>query len=90
MPTKTHDHRDADALHRLLDSVDDTREIVVRDARDADDALRGAWVSAREDARDAWAAWSAAPSPILWAVYLAARDREDAAVAAREHEHEYV
>ncbi|MCK9250263.1 MAG: hypothetical protein M0P31_14960 [Solirubrobacteraceae bacterium] len=87
MPTTTNDRPDINALHALLDSVADTHEIVVRDARYADDALHGAWASAREDARDAWAAWSAEPGPVRWAVYVAARDREDAAVAACAHEH---
>ncbi len=70
-------------LHRLLDSVADTREIVVR-RTDADDALLAAWEDARDDAIEAWTAWVAAGAgrADAWAVYVAARDREDAALEA--------
>ncbi len=71
---------DTPELHVLLDSVADTHEIVVRRA-DEDDVLRAAWLAARDDVRDAWTAWSRQPSDERWAVYVAARDREDAAVA---------
>lgn len=73
----TQDHE----LHRLLDSVADTREIVVRRG-DADDALLAAWEDARDDAIDAWVNWGCRPSRDRWAVYDAARDREGAALAA--------
>ena len=73
----TQDHE----LHRLLDSVADTREIVVRRA-DADDALVAAWEDARDEANEAWSRWAAEPSGDRWAVYDAARDREGAALAA--------
>jgi len=73
----TQDHE----LHRLLDSVADTREIVVRRA-DADDALLAAWEDARDDANDAWTRWASRPTGDQWAVYDAARDREGAAMAA--------
>ncbi len=73
----TQDHE----LHRLLDSVADTREIVVRRA-DADDALLAAWEDARDDANETWFRWAARPTGDRWVVYLAARDREGAALAA--------
>jgi hypothetical protein len=76
----THNHE----LHRLLDSVADTREIVVRRA-DADDALLAAWEAARDDAIEAWTAWVARAGPdrpAAWTTYVAARDREDAALEA--------
>lgn len=73
----TQDHE----LHRLLDSVADTREIVVRRG-DADDALLAAWEDARDDAVEAWANWGCRPSRDRWTVYDAARDREGAALAA--------
>lgn len=73
----TQDHE----LHRLLDSVADTREIVVRRA-DADDVLLGAWEDARDDAIEAWVNWGCRPNRDRWAAYDAARDREGAALAA--------
>ncbi len=76
----THNHE----LHRLLDSVADTREIVVR-RTDADDALLAAWEAARDDALEAWAAWVGGPGEEraeAWTTYVAARDREDAALEA--------
>lgn len=72
---------DSHQLHELLDSVPDTREIVVR-RHDEDDVLHAAWESARDDALDAWLHWTGVATPESWAVYVAARDREDAAVAA--------
>lgn len=73
----TQDHE----LHRLLDSVADTREIVVRRA-DADDALLAAWEDARDDANETWSRWAQQPSADRWVVYNAAREREGAAFAA--------
>lgn len=72
----TQDHE----LHRLLDSVADTREIVVRRG-DADDALLAAWEDARDDAYDAWTRWAERPSTDRWVAYDAAREREGAALA---------
>lgn len=76
MPT-----RDSYLLHLLLDSIDDTHEIVVRRS-DAEDMIRAAWEAARDDAHAEWTAWTARPGTERWAVYLAACDREDAALAA--------
>jgi DNA-directed RNA polymerase specialized sigma24 family protein len=73
--------RDTHTLHELLDSVEDTRDIVVR-RYDADDLAQAVWKAARDDAHEAWTAWARRPSTETWAVYLAAQDREDAAFAA--------
>lgn len=72
---------DTHALHELLDSVDDTRDVIVRRA-DAEDVAQAVWEAARDDARDAWSAWGRRGGRDAWAVFVAARDREDAAVAA--------
>lgn len=72
---------DTHALHELLDSVPDTRDVIVRRA-DADDLAQAVWEAARDDAHEAWAAWSRRPDRATWAAYVAARDREDAAVEA--------
>jgi len=75
--------RDSLQLHQLLDSVEDTHEMVVRVAADNDDdVLHAAWTAARDDAHEAWLAWTGAGGADAWAVYVAARDREDAAIAA--------
>lgn len=74
---------DTHTLHELLDSVEDTRDIVVR-RYDADDLVQAVWKAARDDAHEAWTAWARRPGPETWAVYLAAQDREDAAFAAFE------
>jgi hypothetical protein len=55
--------------------------VIVRRA-DADDLAQAVWEAARDDALEAWSAWSRRPGRDAWAVYVAARDREDAAVAA--------
>ena len=73
--------RETHTLHELLDSVEDTRDIVVR-RYDADDLAQAVWKAARDDAHEAWTAWSRRPGRESWAVYLAAQDREDAAFAA--------
>lgn len=72
---------DTRELHELLDSVRDTRDVIVRRA-DAEDLAQAVWEAARDDAVEAWAAWSRSPTPSAWTVYVAARDREDAAVEA--------
>jgi hypothetical protein len=65
-------------LKRLLDQVADTREIVLRRPRawvvDLD-----LWTDARDEAREAYRRWAAAPDAETYAVYRAAQDREDAA-----------
>ena len=65
-------------LKTLLDQVADTREVVLRRprARVADFDL---WIDARDDAREAYRRWRAAPDADSYAVYRAAQDREDAA-----------
>lgn len=68
-------------LHLLLDSVDDTREFVVR-RHEVADLLAAAWEAARDEQQAAYAAWAAAPTAGRWAVFVAAEDRTDAAVAA--------
>jgi hypothetical protein len=72
---------DTHDLHALLDSVRDTRDVIVRRA-DAEDLEQAVWEAARDDALEAWTAWSRRPAPGPWAVYVAARDREDAALEA--------
>jgi hypothetical protein len=68
-------------LHELLDSVTDTRDVVVR-RYDAEDVAHAVWQSARDDTREAWRTWAGRPSRDAWAVFVAAGDREDAAFAA--------
>ena len=65
-------------LKTLLDQVADTREIVLRRPRTrvADYDL---WIDARDEAREAYGRWQAAPDADTYAVYRAAQDREDAA-----------
>jgi hypothetical protein len=65
-------------LKTLLDQVADTREIVLRRPRTpvADYDL---WTDARDEAREAYGRWRAAPDADTYAVYRAAQDREDAA-----------
>jgi hypothetical protein len=65
-------------LKMLLDQVADTREVVLRRPRAwiADCDL---WTDARDEAREAYSAWRAAPDRDSYAVYRAAQDREDAA-----------
>ena len=65
-------------LKTLLDQVADTREVVLRRprARVADVDL---WTDARDEAREAYCRWRAAPDAVTYAVYRAAQDREDAA-----------
>ena len=65
-------------LKTLLDQVADTREVVLRRprARVADVDL---WTDARDEAREAYRRWRAAPDAVTYAVYRAAQDREDAA-----------
>jgi hypothetical protein len=64
-------------LKRLLDQVADTREIVLRRPLTFIDF--DLWTDARDEAREAYRRWSAAPDADTYAVYRAAQDREDAA-----------
>jgi hypothetical protein len=65
-------------LKILLDQVADTREIVLRRPR-AWVADYDLWTDARDEAREAYRRWRAAPAAETYAVYRAAQDREDAA-----------
>lgn len=67
-------------LHFLLDSVPDTREVVLRPSVREDDPL-AAWRVAADDVRGAYAAWCREPGRVRHAAYLAAVDQADAALA---------
>jgi hypothetical protein len=67
-----------DELRFLLDGVHDTRELVIRRAATWAPEL-DAWRDAHEDAAAAYRAWRGAPTPVAYATYRAAQDREDAA-----------
>ena len=71
----------AQSVHDLLESVQDSRELVVR-RRDDGVPLLGAWRGAAQDARDAYARWQGAPGPLTHAAYLAAEDQADASLAS--------
>ena len=69
-------------LRALLDQVPDTRELVLRQSRDAGPswaALYDAWCDAHHEAEDALRAWRAGAGADAYAAYRAAQDREDAA-----------
>jgi hypothetical protein len=73
-------------LRSLLDDVPDTFEIVLR--RDPSwSPVFEAWRDAADEASEALAAWRAAPSRTSYAVYRAAQDREDAALAGLVQTH---
>jgi hypothetical protein len=71
-------------LRQLLEHVDDTREIVLRES-DAPaenwrlDELRVVWSAARAEANLAYEAWRGRGGAEAYAVYRAAEDRADAA-----------
>jgi hypothetical protein len=67
-----------DELRFLLDGVHDTRELVIRRAATWAPEL-DAWRDAHEDAAGAYRVWLRAPTPVAYAAYRAAQDREDAA-----------
>jgi hypothetical protein len=67
-----------DELRFLLDGVPDTRELVIRRS-DTWTPERDAWRDAHEDAAAAYGAWLATRTPVAYAAYRAAQDREDAA-----------
>jgi hypothetical protein len=67
----------AQQLHDLLESVPDTREIVV--VHPAEDGLMAAWRAAQEEASCALHAWCDWPGTEAFAAYRAAQDRADAA-----------
>jgi hypothetical protein len=70
-------------LHDLLEELEDTQEIVIRRLGGAaESALMGAWREARDDAAEAFAHWATTGSRPAYAVYVAAEDRADAALAA--------
>jgi len=69
----------AQELHRLLEEVPDTFELVVL-SRDAEpDGLLAAWRGAHDEASRALSAWRRAPGPEAFAAFRAAQDRADAA-----------
>ena len=67
-----------DDLRYLLDGVPDTRELVIRRA-DTWAPECDAWRDAHEDAAAAYGAWRFDRTPVAYAAYRAAQDREDAA-----------
>jgi hypothetical protein len=72
-------------LHQLLDDLDDTCEVVLRDrvppARRLAE-LFAMWSAARAEANEAYDHWRWRPGGDAFAVYRAAEDRADAAEAA--------
>jgi hypothetical protein len=79
-------------LEELLGRIEDTREIVlgpfaVEEGRDDDPHAdqHAIWTDARYVARQAYDHWRANPGAEAYAVYRAAADREDAAVAGLLH-----
>jgi hypothetical protein len=74
-------------LRELLHAVDDTRELVLRPLKGAGpewrvDELYIAWAAARDEAHDAYGTWRQIRGADSYAVYVAAEDRADAALAA--------
>ena len=67
-----------DELRHLLDGVPDTRELVIRRA-DTWLPERDAWRDAHDDAAAAYRTWTCDRTPVAYAAYRAAQDREDAA-----------
>ena len=67
-----------DELRYLLDGVPDTRELVIRRA-DTWSPERDAWRDAHDDAAAAYRVWTGDRTPVAYAAYRAAQDREDAA-----------
>ena len=72
-------------LRQLLEHVEDTREIVLREPDEAPDEewrldeLRVVWSAARAEANLAYDAWGTRGGADAYAVYRAAEDRADAA-----------
>ena len=66
-------------LKTLLDQVADTREVVLRRPARPGSPTSTCWIDARDEAREAYRRWRAAPDADSYAVYRAAQDREDAA-----------
>ncbi len=71
-------------LRQLLEHVEDTRELVLREPEPADDQwrldeLRVVWSAARAEANLAYDAWRARGGREAYTVYRAAEDRADAA-----------
>ena len=70
-------------LHDLLEELEDTQEIVIRQvAREPESELMAAWREAHDDAREAFASWATTGGREAHAVYMAAEDRADAAFEA--------
>jgi hypothetical protein len=68
-------------LQQLLKDLEDKGELIV-DRAEPGRELLSAWRAARDEAREAYAAWRAQRDRIAFAVYCAAEDRADAALAA--------
>lgn len=68
-------------LHELLSDLEDTHEIVIRRTV-AESGLLAAWADAQEESREAFAWWATTGGAGAYAVYRAAEDRSDAALAA--------
>lgn len=68
-------------LHELLSDLEDTHEIVIRRTA-AESGLLAAWVEAHEESREAFVWWATTGGAGAYAVYRAAEDRSDAALAA--------
>ena len=69
----------AQELHRLLEEVPDTFELVVLSPDAEPDGLLAAWRCAHDEASRALSAWRRAPGPEAFAAFRAAQDRADAA-----------
>jgi len=75
-------------LRQLLEHVEDTHEIVLRDVRADAPGLReraelvAVWSAARTEANLAYADWCESSGAEAYAVYCAAEDRADAAEIA--------
>jgi hypothetical protein len=68
-------------LQRLLHDLEDSDELVIQRAVPGFELL-AAWRSARDEAISAYEAWRGQKSRAAFAVYRAAEDRADAALAA--------
>lgn len=56
--------------------------MVIRRVAEGDDGAVAIWRAAAQDARLAYADWCAAPGVSMHAIYLAAEDQADAALAS--------
>jgi hypothetical protein len=68
-------------LQRLLHELEDSNELVIERAAPGFELL-AAWRAARDEAISAYEAWRGQKNRVAFAVYRAAEDRADAALAA--------